>query len=209
MCALLACAINVSDPKVIIDSLGQLSTLIVAIMGFVTAIVVAKVTSGQELKRALCLKRMETYEVATRQLWQLITVYESILATMAATNIDDDSSTIREKIETMLLYFLQLGETIKKNGDLAQIAFYLNLPTHDLIQASKETPKFMKMLKEVSIQLSDKNAAMSLEQIAARVKNSINRFAPLIQEELNHFYNLDAKLKKDIRQDKRLKFLFS
>lgn len=37
ICAQLACAIDVSDPKVIIDSLGQLSTLIVAMMGFVTA----------------------------------------------------------------------------------------------------------------------------------------------------------------------------
>ena len=204
----LACTINVNDVKVIIDSLGQLSTLIVAIMGFITAIVVAKVTSGQELKRALCLKRVETYEAATRQLWQLITVYENILGTMAATNIDDDSSTIREKIETMLLYFLQLGETLKANGDLAQIAFYSNLPTHDMIQVSKEAPKFMKTLKDVSVQLSDQNAAVNLGQIEARVKDSISRFAPLIQEELNHFYDLDAKLKKDVRQDKRLEFLF-
>lgn len=204
----LACAIDVNDLKVIIDSLGQLSTLIVAIMGFITAIVVAKVTSGQELKRVLCLKRVETYEAATRQLWQLITVYENILGTMAATNLDDDSSTIREKIESMLLYFLQLGETLKKNGDLAQIAFYSNFPTHDVIQVSKEAPKFMKMLKEVSVLLSDQNATINLEQIEAKVKNSINRFAPLIQEELGHMYDLDVKLKKDIRQDKRLKFLF-
>ena len=208
LCVQFACAIDVNDIKVIIDSLGQLSTLIVAIMGFMTAIVVAMVTSGQELKRVLCLKRMETYEAATRQLWQLITVYENILGTMAATNIDDDSSTIREKIETLLLYFLQLGETLKKNGDLAQIAFYSDLPTHDMIHVSKEAPKFMKMLKEVSAQLSDQNATVSLEQIEARVKDSINRFAPLIQEELKHFYDLDAKLKKDVRQDKRLKFLF-
>lgn len=204
----LACAIDVDNVKAVIDSLRQLSTLIVAIMGFVTAIVVAKVTSGQELKRTLCLKRVETYEMATRQLWQVITVYENILGTMAATNIDDDSSTIREKIESMLLYFLQLGEALKKNGDLAQTAFYSDLLTHDMIQVSKETPKLMKMLKEVSVQLSDQNAAVNLEQIEAKVKNSINRFAPLIQEELNHFYNLDAKLKRDIRQDKRLKFLF-
>ena len=176
-------------------------------MGFITAIVVAKVTSGQELKRALCIKRVEIYAAATRQLRQLITVYENILGTMAATNIDDDSSTIREKIESMLLYFLQLGETLKTNGDLAQIAFYSNLPTHDMIQVSKEAPRFMKMLKEVSVQLSDQNAAVNLEQIEVKVKDSINRFAPLIQEELNHFYNLDAKLKRDIRQDKRLKSL--
>ena len=127
---------------------------------------------------------------------------------MAATNLDNDSSTIREKIETMLLYFLQLSETLKKNGDLAQIAFYSKLPTHDMLQVSKEAPRFMRMLKEVSVQLSGQNVAVNLEQIEARVKGSINRFAPLIQEELNHMYDLDAKLKKDVRQDKRLKFLF-
>ena len=67
----------------------------------------------------------------------------------------------------------------------------------------------MKMLKEVSVQLSDQNAAVNFEQIEAKVKNSTNRFAPLIQEELNHFYDFDAKLKRDIRKDKRLKFLFA
>ena len=76
------------------------------------------------------------------------------------------------------------------------------------ISVSKEAPRFMRMLKEVSVQLSGQNVAVNLEQIEARVKGSINRFAPLIQEELNHMYDLDAKLKKDVRQDKRLKFLF-
>ena len=57
----IACTIDMNDIKAVIDSLGQLSTLIVAVMGFITAIVVAKVTSGQELKRTLCIKRVETY----------------------------------------------------------------------------------------------------------------------------------------------------
>ena len=71
----LACSVNCV--KTVLDSVGQLSTLIVAIVGFITAMIVAKVTSGLELKRALCLKRVEAYELATRQLWQLITVYEN------------------------------------------------------------------------------------------------------------------------------------
>ena len=51
---MIACSMEII--RAVVDSLEQLSTVIVAIMGFVTAMVVAKVTSGLELKKALCLQ---------------------------------------------------------------------------------------------------------------------------------------------------------
>ena len=206
--SIMICCLSVDTVKVIFDSLGQLSTLIVAVVGFITAIVVAKITGGLELKRMLCLKRLEAYEVAMRQLWHLITVYENILAAMAAINLDEDNSTIREKIELVLVHFVQLGELMKKNDDLAQIMFYSDLPTHDLIQVSKEVPRFVKMLKEVDVKLSEPMISENLVIIETKIKDGTNRLAPLIHQELNHLYNINVKLKNDVWMDKRLKFLF-
>lgn len=202
----LACSVNCV--KTVLDSVGQLSTLIVAIVGFITAMIVAKVTSGLELKRALCLKRVEAYELATRQLWQLITVYENILGSMAAINLDDDSSAIQEKIGLMLILFTQLGELTLKNSDLAQIMFYSDLPAHDVIQVSKEASKFVKVIKEIDAILRNPTTKENLELAESKIKNAINRLAPLIQQDLKHLYCYDDKLKKEIRQDKRVKHLF-
>ena len=198
----LACSLNLNAVKAILDSVEQLSTMIVAIVGFITAVIVAKVTSGLGLRRALCLKRVEAYELATRQLWQLITVSENILGSMAAINLDDDNSSIQEKIGLMLILFAQLGELISKNGDLAQIMFYSNLAAHDVIQVSKEASKFVRDLKEIDAILRNPTTKENLERVENKMKNAINGLAPLIQQELKHLYCYDDKLKKEIRQDK-------
>ena len=52
----LACSINMEALKMVLDWLGQQSAVLVALVGFVAAIIVAKITSGLELKKMLCLK---------------------------------------------------------------------------------------------------------------------------------------------------------
>ena len=106
--AQLACSMNLEALKTILDWLGQQSAVIVALVGFVTAIIVAKITSGLELKKMLCLKRVDAYEVARCQLMRMTNTYENILACMAAIAQDKDSATIVEKIAVLLAFFIQL-----------------------------------------------------------------------------------------------------
>ena len=109
-----ACSTNIEILKIILDWLGQQSTVIVAIIGFATAIMVAKITSGLELNKALCLKRVEAYEAARCQLMRMTNIYEVILGHMAAICHDIDSKTIGDKIVLLLSQFMELEKGTTK-----------------------------------------------------------------------------------------------
>lgn len=206
--AQLACSINMEALTTILDWLGQQSAVIVALVGFLTAIVVAKITSGLELKKMLCLKRVDAYEAARCQLMRMTNTYENILACMAAINQDKDNTTISEKILLLLTWFIQLERVLQQDGDLARIALYATeLPRQDARELIGEEPRFVKVVRNIAEKLQRTSSIEERDVLENDIKHEINRIAPLIQRELKHLYNLDDKLKKDIQTDKRLKIL--
>ena len=206
--AQLACSINIEALKIVLDWLGQQSTVLVALIGFVTAIIVAKITSGLELKKMLCLKRVDAYETARCQLMRMTNTYESILTSMAAIAQDKDSATIVEKIALLLALFIQLDKVLQQDGDLARIALYATeLPRQDARELMGEEPRFVKVIRDIAEKMQHASSIEERDVLESDLKHEINRIAPLIQRELQHLYNLDGKLKKDIQTDKRLKIL--
>jgi len=200
-------ACSMETIRVVVDSLEQLSTVIVAIMGFVTAMVVAKVTSGLELKKTLCLKRVEAYEMARCQLMRMTNVYENILGCMAAICQDTDSTTIREKTGLLIVWFTQLATVLQQDRDLARIALYTELPRQDVRALMNEEPKFMKAVRECAEKLQGDLSNEEQNDLEKKLKSAINTFAPLAQGELRHLYAIDEKLKSDLKKDRRLKVL--
>lgn len=204
----LACSINMEALKMILDWLGQQSAVLVALIGFVTAILVAKITSGSELKKMLCLKRVDAYEAARSQLMRMTNTYEVILACMAAINQDKDNATLGEKIFLLLTWFVQLERVLQQDGDLARIALYATeLPRQDARELMGEEPRFIKVIRDIVEKIQRTSSIEEREVLEKDLKHEINRIAPLIQRELKHLYNMDDKLKKDIQKDKRLKIL--
>ena len=204
----LACSINMEAFKTILDWLGQQSAVLVALIGFVTAIIIAKITSGLELKKMLCLKRVDAYEAARCQLMRMTNIYESILVCMAAINQDKDNTTILEKILVLLAWFVQLERVQQQDGDLARIALYVaELPRQDTRELMGEEPRFLKMIKDIAEKMQRTSSIEEKDVLENDLKHGINRIAPLIQKELQHLYNIDDKLKKDMQKDKRLKIL--
>ncbi len=194
--------------KMILDWLGQQSTLIVAVFGFVTAIIVAKITGGIELKKALCLKRVDAYEAAKCQLMRMTNIYEIILGQMATVSQSTDSKTIVEKIALLELQFLALGKVMEQDDSFARIALYsTELPRQDPRQLQSEEPRFLNAIRDILEKLQSGSSEEEKEALEGKLKEAINRFAPLVQNELQHLYNLDDKLKSDIQKDKRLKSL--
>lgn len=194
--------------KMILDWLGQQSTLIVAVLGFVTAIIVAKITGGIELKKALCLKRVDAYEAARCHLMRTTTIYEIILGQMAAINQDTDSKTLVEKIVLLVSQFVELGKVREQDDNFARIALYsTELPRQDPRQLQSEEPRFINALRTISEKLQCGSSEEEREALERKLKEAINLFAPLMHKELQHLYNLDDKLKSDIQKDKRLKSL--
>ena len=206
--AQLACSMNLEALKTILDWLGQQSAVIVALVGFLTAIVVAKITSGLELKKMLCLKRVDSYEAGRSQLMRMTNTYEVILACMAAINQDKDHTTLGEKIFLLLTWFVQLESVLQQDGDLARIAFYATeLPRQDARELIGEESRFVKVVRNIAEKLQRTSSIEDRDVLENDLKHEINRIAPLIQRELQHLYNMDDKLKKDIQKDKRLKIL--
>ena len=202
------CSINIDTLKMILDWLGQQSAVLVALVGFTTAIIVAKITSGLELKKMLCLKRVDAYEAAKCQLMRMTNTYESILTSMAAIAQDKDSATIVEKIALLLAFFIQLDKVLQQDGDLARIALYTTeLPRQDTRELMGEEPRFVKVIRDIAEKMQHASSIEERDVLESDLKHEINRIAPLIQRELQHLYNLDDKLKKDIQTDKRLKIL--
>ena len=195
--------------KMILDWLAQQSTVIVAVVGFMTAIIVAKISSGLELNKALYLNRVEAYEAARCQLVRMINIYEIILGQMAAISQDIDSKSIAAKIVLLLTQFKKLGEVLEQDEKLARIALYsTELPRHDERQLLGEEPRFVNVVTDILAKLQSDSSKEEGEALEGKLKQAINRFAPLIQNELQHLYRIDDKLKNDIQKDKRLRKLF-
>ena len=54
---------------------GEHEAMLIAVAGFICSVVIAKITSGLELRRALCVRRFEVYEKAISQLSLKLNVY--------------------------------------------------------------------------------------------------------------------------------------
>ncbi len=194
--------------KMILDWLGQQSTLVVAVFGFVTAIIVAKITGGIELKKALCLKRVEAYEAARCQLMRMTNIYEIILGQMAAVSQSTDSKTIVDKIALLVSQFLALGKVMEQDDSFARIALYATeLPRQNPRPLQSEEPRFINAIRDIWEKLQSGSSEEERDALEGKLKEAINRFAPLVQNELQHLYDLDEKLKTDIQKDKRIKSL--
>ena len=148
--------------KMILDWMGQHSTLIVAVAsiiasiivavaGLITSVIVAKITGGIELKKALCLKRVDAYEAARCQLIRMTNTYENILRSMAAIVQDTDSSTIVDKTVLLLSSFMELDKVLRQDENLARIALYVTeLPRSDIRQSQSEAPRFISVMRTIS-----------------------------------------------------------
>ena len=72
MIASLMCCVNIDSSN---EWLGLASTVVVALVGLCSGVIIAKLSSHLELKKMLCLRKVEVYEAAMRQLVLKINVY--------------------------------------------------------------------------------------------------------------------------------------
>ena len=98
----------------ILDWLGRHEAMVVALGSFVTAIVIAKITTNLELRKVLSIKRIEAYESSKSYLTSMLNVYENLLLYMEEVNRDKDSSTIETKINLLIELLSRLHDISKK-----------------------------------------------------------------------------------------------
>ena len=190
----------------ILDWCGQHSALLVAIVGFASSVAIAKITSGLELRKTLCIRRFDAYEKAIGHLSLKLNVYYNILAAFQSLHEPiSEMNVMRGKVAVLLAFFIKLSEIEKEDCDSADIVLYSKFPQHDVRPLAKESALFVVLLKDFSDRANLPNSDAMLAQLAPTFINGINRLEPLVAEEAVHLNAIYEQLCEEIHKDKTIK----
>ena len=193
----------------LLDWCGLHSELLIAIGGFASSVAIAKITSGLDLRKTLCLRRFEAYEKAIGHLALKLNVYNNILAAFETLNepvlaVDE----LKCKVALLLTIFVRLGEIEKDDFNMAGVVLYAKLPTHDVRPLTRETARFIDLLQGLSFFANLPNSEERVKQFAPDFISGINRLKPLVEEEANHLNAIYNQLNDEIRKDKVIRKMF-
>ena len=112
--ASLMCCVNIDSSN---EWLGPASTVVVALVGLCSGVIIAKLSSHLELRKTLCLRKVEVYESAMRQLVLKINIYANFLNTLRGAV---DSSTLEMRLGLMAAVLAQLPQVEQNDADVAR-----------------------------------------------------------------------------------------
>lgn len=191
-----------------LDWCGRHSALLVAIAGFASSAAIAKISSGLDIKRTLCLRRFEAYEKATRQLMLKLNVYANILAAFQLfRETVPDIGVIKGRAALLLSSFAQLGTIEQQDPNIVGVFMYSKIPSYDIRPLLEEMALFIVVLNDFSSQLNLPISEDILKQSTQRFIESVNRLEPLVAKEFNHLNALYVKLNDEVHKDRMFKKL--
>jgi len=202
------CCCDIDVLFAIFEWCGQHSALLVAIAGFATSVMIAKITSGLDLRRTLCVRRFEVYEKAISHLTLKLNVYYNILAAFETLNEPNMAvEVMKSKVGLLLTLFVRLCEIEKEDSDLVGIVLYSKLPAYDVRSMTREAAHFMALIQDFSSRANLPNADEQLKQFAPDLISGVKRFGPFVVDETNHLNAIYDQLCNDIKNDKAIKKL--
>ena len=193
----------------VLDWCGEHDALLAAVAGFITSIVIVKITSGMDLRRTLCVRRFEAYEKAITYLSLKLNVYNNILA--AFESLKDAAvpiEIVKSKVVLLLASFQKLGEVEKEDSNVTGVALYTVFPPYDARPLVKELANFWSRLQDFSYLANLPDSQEQLRQSANGLRGDVERILPMIENETNHLQTIYAQLKDEIAKDKIVKKLF-
>ena len=194
--------------RAILDWCGQHSALLVAIAGFASSVAIAKITSGLDFRKTLCLRRFDAYENAIAHLSLKLNVYYNILAAFHSLNEPIvELNVIKSKVAVLLALFIRLGEVEKNDRDSIGIALYSRLPSHDVRPLTREVANFIALLQDLSYLSSLPNPEGQLKRCQSNFVSGVKRLEPLVEAEVNYLNAMYDQLSDEIRKDKTIKKL--
>ncbi len=199
--ASLMCCVNIDSSN---EWLGPASTVVVALVGLCSGVIIVKLSSHLELRKTLCLRKVEVYESAMRQLVLKINVYANFLNSLRGTAV---GSTLRMRLELMASILVQLPQIEQKDADIARLLFYTDLPSYNNLLLISETPKFMELFQRIVQKTQGQLTQEERNELAKEFNEAAAKFGPLVETEYNQQQAIFAKLKKDITSDKLLRKL--
>lgn len=197
----LMCCANIDSSN---EWLGPASTVVVALVGLCSGVIIAKLSSHLELMKTLCLRKVEVYEAAMRQLVLKINLYANFLNTLRGAV---DSSTLEMRLGLMAAVLAQLPQVEQNDADVARLLFYTDLPSYDNLPLMSEIPRFLETVKRIVQKTQGQLTSDERIDLAKKLNEAVARFGPLAETEYNQQQAIFAKLKKDIALDRQLRKL--
>lgn len=187
------------------ELLGPATTVVVALVSLCAGVITTKLNSQLELRKTLCLRKVEVYEAAVRQLVLKSNVYANFLNTLRGAA---DGSTLEMRIGLMAAALAQLPQIEQHDADITRLLFYTDLPSYDTYPLISETPRFMETIRKIAAKIQGQLTSEDRMSLVTEFNAAASKFGPLAESEYNQLQAMFAKLKKDIAADKQLKKLF-
>lgn len=193
----------------LLDWCGEHDALVAAVAGFISSAVIAKITSGMDLRRILCVRRFEAYEKAITFLSLKLNVYYTILAAFESLrDAEAPIEVVKSKVVLLVATFQKLGEVEKEDSNVTGVALYTVFPPYDARPLVKELACFLSRLQDFSCLANLPDSQELLRQSANGLRGDVERILPMIENETNYLQNIYAQLKDEISKDKMAKKLF-
>jgi hypothetical protein len=185
---------------------GRNDALLIAIVGFLSSVVIVKITSGLDTKKALFMRRLDAYEKAISHLSLKLNVYYNIQAAFESFKEPVLSvDLMKSKIVICLAVFQKLEEIEKDDSRVTSVALYTVFPSYDTGSIIKELAYFMSRLQYFSYCMNLPDVEDRIKQFELSFKSDVERIAPLIENETKYLDGIFMQLKNEIAKDKRIK----
>lgn len=182
----------------------ELDTVIIAIVGFVSSILVAKFTCEHDVKKFLYSKKIEAYERALSLLILKINVCANCLNLMGSLKRENQQAVL-PMVSILIGTVQQMFELEKKDIDIAIISLYVDIqdraPLKNFTKLSnflQKASKLSNQLQNSNINIDDKNSLLDELSIA------IDDFSSFAEAEYNYLSGIYDKLVNRFRNDKIL-----
>ncbi|MBO5799762.1 MAG: hypothetical protein J6R41_07020 [Paludibacteraceae bacterium] len=193
----------------VLDWCGEHDALVAAVAGFISSAVIAKITSGMDLRRTLCVRRFEAYEKAITFLSLKLNVYNNILAAFESLkDAEVPIEVVKSKVVLLVATFQKLGEVEKEDSNVTGVALYTVFPPYDARPLVKELACFLSRLQDFSCLANLPDSQELLRQSANGLRGDVERILPMIENETNYLQTIYTQLKDEISKDKMAKKLF-
>ena len=192
----------------ILDWCGEHEAVLIAIAGFLSSVAIAKITSGLDVKKAICMRRLDAYEKAIMHLSLKLNVYYNIQAAFESLKeLVLEVDVMKSKVAILLATFRKLEEIEKEDSRVTGVALYTVFPSYDARPLVKELAYFISRLKDFLCWMDLPDAKNRLEQFEHSFKVDVNRITPLIDKETKYLDGIFTQLKNEIAKDKEIKKL--
>lgn len=174
----------------IVTIIGNLTALIVAGIGFVAALKAAKIASDRETTRVFAVKRHEAIIETIKILQNRVTILKQIIL---ISELRGDGLEVVDQVQLVLSLAQRLDQSLSSNQELFGVLPYISrCPVFNIDEQYdvSRVLSFVRICKEVSASMKLRSTGVSSNEELLRLKKGLEG----IREPMNHEYEKAKEL---------------